>query len=348
MIRIEALPASDGDCLWVEWSEPSGAHGRMIVDGGRGNTLRKRFGELAPDKRFVDLMVCTHIDIDHIGGLIELLTDPPEGFAVGEFWFNGRRHLREDLAGPRQGEQLELLLDRMPVRWNAAFGGGAVVVSDAGPLPTARLGSLAITLVAPGRRELARLDATWLEAITEPIEPLRDRPLPPGESPIPLADLVDLPHLPDTGAANGSSIAFIAEHDDGGRILFAADAPAETLLPGLRRFVPELPVRIDLCKVPHHGSARNVSRELVAALDCRNWLFSTSGARHGHPHRAAVARIVAAAPNQVLWFNYHSLTTEEYASTATAQPYRFDAVHPNPVLPGMALRVSGDGVERVG
>jgi hypothetical protein len=221
-----------------------------------------------------------------------------------------------------------------------------VVVPDDGPLPTVRLGAMRLTLIAPGWKELARLEGAWPEAVIESIEPLRDRPLPPGVAPTPLAELIDSPYSPDRGETNGSSIAFIAEHDAGGRILFAADAPAETLLAGVRRVGSGGVVSVDLCKVPHHGSRHNVSRELVAALDCRNWLFSTSGARHGHPHRAAIARIVSTA-GQVLWFNYHSLTTEEFADATVADRFEFRSVHADPLRPGLVLSVTGRGVDRV-
>jgi len=42
MIHIEALPADDGDCLWIEWLDEGGATHRMLIDGGRGNPGRHR------------------------------------------------------------------------------------------------------------------------------------------------------------------------------------------------------------------------------------------------------------------------------------------------------------------
>ena len=44
VIRIEALPAQDGDCLWLEWPDSDGVLHRMLVDGGRGSPTRVRKG----------------------------------------------------------------------------------------------------------------------------------------------------------------------------------------------------------------------------------------------------------------------------------------------------------------
>ncbi|GAA2216425.1 hypothetical protein GCM10009850_118940 [Nonomuraea monospora] len=347
MISIEALPAADGDCLWVEWAH-RGRTRRMIVDGGRGSVLLERLHRLPEDDRHIDLIVCTHIDVDHIDGLVALFGQPPPGLSVGQVWFNGRRHLRQDIAGPRQGDRLEVLLDRAGTPWNTAFGGGAVVVPDRGDLPAVRFAGLTFTLLAPDRRALARLDAAWPDVLADLLPPLEGRRMTDEDAATPLADLASAPYTPDTTAANGSSIAFIAEHEDGGRILFAADSPAEALLNGLRRLGEGTPVALDVCKVPHHGSARNVSTDLVSHLACDHWLFSTSGARHAHPDRRAIARIVAGRPRSTLVFNYSSRTTSPYGDDAESARFGFRTLLPRGDRPGVTLRVSAGRVETTG
>ncbi|KUL21591.1 MBL fold metallo-hydrolase [Actinoplanes awajinensis] len=344
MIRIEALPARDGDCLWVEW-EHEGRTRRMLVDGGRGRAAARRIEALSIDDRHVDLVVCTHIDADHIEGILDLFAQPPAGFTAGEVWFNGQRHLRDDVTGPRQGSRLELILGRAGVPWNARFGNGAVAVAEDGPLPVKQLPGLTVTLLAPGPAELSSLDRAWPDVLAELDDPLQGRRGPDPDAGVDLAALVDRLSTPDESAANGSSIAFLAEHADGGRVLFTADAPAAPLLAGLRRLAPDgAPVPVALCKVPHHGSHHNVSTALVAALDCPNWLLSTSGAGHGHPDRRAIARIVAGSPGATLWFNYASGTTAEYAEPGA---HGYHAVHPAPGHEGIALEVENGRVTEV-
>jgi len=55
------------------------------------------------------------------------------------------------------------------------------------------------------------------------------------------------------------------------------------------------PVKLDLVKLPHHGSRNNVSKELVAAVDCPLWVVSSDGTQFRHPDPQAIARILTGA-----------------------------------------------------
>lgn len=356
MIQVEALPAQDGDCLWLEWADRDGVTRRMLVDGGRGRpsrlpkALAERLARQPEDRRGFDVIVCTHIDADHIGGLLALVDDPPPGFRAADFWFNGRDHV--DVLGPVQGDQLSARLRNSPVPWNRAFSGGAVVAPRSGNLPVIELPGLRITLLSPTRAQLSMLGSKWPRIVAEVDADLSfERPPPDtlrGEKDDPTVDLHRLVRRtfePDKSAANASSIAFIAEDDDGGRVLFAGDASAEVLVASLRRLAGRGRYPIDLCKVPHHGSRHNTSSELLDLLDCSHWLISTSGARYGHPGREAMARILCRPEPATVWFNYHSPTTEEYADPELGDRYGFTAIHPPAQRAGIGLAVERGRVE---
>src|SRR6478752_7301035 len=111
-IHIEVLPARLGDCLLVECRRPTGPTWRMLVDGGPPDTwplLEARLRRLDPADRHIDVAVITHIDNDHIGGMLELLASDLAA-DVADFWFNGPPHLPQSGPGrPRsvgQGESL--------------------------------------------------------------------------------------------------------------------------------------------------------------------------------------------------------------------------------------------------
>ena len=360
MIQLEALPGDDGDCLWIEWPDRNGATHRMLVDGGRGSPrqippgLAERLARQPADQRDFDLLVCTHIDVDHIGGLLALANKPPPGFRVADVWFNGRRHL--DLLGPAQGDELSAAFTRRAMPWNTAFGGGPVFVPLRGDLPVVELPGLRITLLSPARAQLARLGRSWPQVLADaeaglaparpPADVLRRED---ADRDVELRGLTKRPYTPDPSAANGSSIAFLAEDDDGDRVLLAADATAEVLAASLRRAAAGgRDYRVDVCKVPHHGSRHNTSPELLSLLDCRHWLISTSGQRHSHPHREAMARILCRPDEATAWFNYRGPTTEEYAGPALGARYGFSAEHPQAGDPGIALRLDRGRVERAG
>jgi Metallo-beta-lactamase superfamily len=99
MLRLQMLPAGCGDCLWLEYGTPP-ATNIVIIDGGLRDTataLRNRIQaasrERGVDVLPVELLVVTHIDNDHILGIIELLKNAPSVLRVNDVWFNGRPQL---------------------------------------------------------------------------------------------------------------------------------------------------------------------------------------------------------------------------------------------------------------
>jgi hypothetical protein len=78
----------------------------------------------------------THVDADHIDGVVRLLAEESLLPAFRDVWFNAYKHLAPGLLGARGGEQLTTQLTGSG-RWNDAFGGEAypVVVPDTGPAP---------------------------------------------------------------------------------------------------------------------------------------------------------------------------------------------------------------------
>ena len=122
----------------------------------------------------------------------------------------------------------------------------------------------------------------------------------------------------DNSAANGSSIAFLAEFA-GKSCLFLADAYHEVITSSLKRLLLQREQRIlkvDAVKVAHHGSAGNVSDELLALIDSPRFLVSTNGSRFRHPDAEAMQRIIARSLHQppTLCFNYDGKTTRRWAA----------------------------------
>src|SRR6266545_4956913 len=114
MLTLEMLPADQGDCLWIEYTD-AGQTRRILIDGGTPSTyprLKKRIEALPlPERRF-ELFVVTHVDSDHIGGAVKLIDDPADGLTFGDVWFNGFGHLPkpDDQLGAKQGEELTRML----------------------------------------------------------------------------------------------------------------------------------------------------------------------------------------------------------------------------------------------
>ena len=99
MFRLEMLPARCGDCLLLEYGPP-GASRLVVIDGGLGETAAVLWNRLeglrherGAETLEIELLVVTHIDNDHIVGIIELLKAGHPTLKIHDIWFNGRPQL---------------------------------------------------------------------------------------------------------------------------------------------------------------------------------------------------------------------------------------------------------------
>lgn len=245
-----------------------------------------------------------------------------------------------------QGAMISTRIDGR--QWNAAFQGAPIFVPAAGPLPVRTLpGGLRLTLLSPTLDKLEKLRAAWDRALERAeLDPsdedalrkrldgrtafraggLRRRPRP--EEMLSSAALALGPI--DNAVANGSSIAVIAEYE-GRRIALLGDAHAPTLTSALRRLAAatgEARLRLDAVKMPHHGSAANLSEELVNRVDCKTWLVSTDGSLFNHPDDEALHTVVRCVPGARLVFNYRSARTASWGDAAMRSAHGHEAFYP--------------------
>ncbi|MBK8168674.1 MAG: hypothetical protein IPK64_22225 [bacterium] len=335
-VRIEMLSAQHGDCLWVEYGDSTCAY-RFLIDGGpigAFSALEQRVNNLPSGDKNFELIVLSHVDTDHTDGLIRLFAGfKPSLFAVKDVWFNGWRHLEpaHGLLGGRQGEFFSALLARrLPEgHWNGAFNGQAVVVPDQSALPERVLaGGLKLTLLSPTPATLSKMREAWRKAIDHEFGPgdleaawerlAQQRRFRPGEgllgSTPELDALLEKQSRPDRAAANGASIAFLAEFADK-RCLFLADAHPNVICASLKRLLKDRGLErlaVDAVKVSHHGSKGNTTDELLSLIESPRFLFSTNGAQFKHPDREAVQRIIGRSRDRelTLYFNYKTKFNE--------------------------------------
>jgi hypothetical protein len=378
MFTIEMLPASLGDALWVEYGDP--AHpSRFLIDGGLVGTvdiIEQRIREVAEKEGGrcrLELLVLSHVDADHIEGLIKLLGRRDLPLDIDDLWFNGWRHLPEpdsdpdgDFLGAKQGEFLAALIRERGLSWNQSFGGDTVYVPgpDKGPLPRRKLhGGMELTLVSPTFKELVKLSRRWedeledaglLHATHEELLAAlgRERKLAPdddflSDEAIDVNELVESRQRKDTSPANGSSIAFVGSFE-GKRCLFAGDAYWNVLRDNVLRLAQEENserLALDAFKVPHHGSRNNLGDELLAALDCRRFLISTNGSRFGHPDNEAIARLVggkwrpdpAADRTVEVRFNYRTEFNRDWDDAQLSSTWNYEALYPEDGSEGLVV-----------
>ncbi len=339
-LEVQFLPAREGDAIWIRWGAAELDH-QMFIDMGTeatGEAIAERLLGLDVADRSFELLVVSHVDRDHIGGVLTCVSDrddPIEGLRFGDFWFNGWDHLHDRVPpapnphlepmGGVMGERLSKWL--RTTRWNGHFGRGRIVSGDTSLETVEFADDLSLTILGPTAQRLTELIDDWEDEVHAALEKgsldpddvsdgLRPPTHPGLESYGPkvrpvLADRIDLEELAatrtgkDPSDANGSSISLLLRWGDDVAVLLCGDAYADDLVDAFELLGGGAPVEFDVFKLPHHGSKKNVTTDLVGAVRCPYWLFSTDGNRFRHPDPTAIARILTArvTPDPTLGFN---------------------------------------------
>jgi hypothetical protein len=348
---IEMLPAENGDCLWIEYGEAQRPH-RFVIDCG----AKSAAGLLADRLKstLLELFVLTHIDADHISGVVPLFGNPALQLSVGDVWFNGWRQISRFL-GVRQGEEFTDLLESKNLPWNRAMtraGDGVpapVTVAAGQSLPVYELpGGMRLTVLSPGKAQLERMARNWKKALLE-LNPQKVAMHGKKPAPQPVKDftafklepLASAPAKPDPSVPNGSSIALLAEF--GGRaVLLTGDAHAEVLIDSIGQLMRERgesgKLKLDAIKLSHHGSGNATTIPLLQTIECGRYLVSTNGNIFNHPDREAIARVIlhgGKAPT--LCFNYKSEMNGLWGERILQERYGYATKYPDGE--GMGLRV---------
>lgn len=332
---FEALPARYGDSLFLTF-EDGGQVRRMLIDAGPATVyqtaVRKRLiaakaeagGELT-----LDAIMVSHVDEDHILGLLDLfaelqdaeqrrqpwpwdvkwllhnsfdaLMDEGEGGMARELGgetllasLGGAAALSAALGGDREfGHAAELVL--------ASYAQGAKLSTlaaalriirnppDGSPILSAdaprvlKLGAASFIVVGPRKRELEKLRKAW-DKWRETVKAKKK----------PTAELAA---TLDTSVPNLSSIVALLEHG-GAKVLLTGDARSDYIHEGLRAAgLTDAAGRlhVDILKMPHHGSIRNVTSGFLKEVTADHYVASGDGT-YGNPDRATLDLIEQARP----------------------------------------------------
>ena len=276
-------------------------------------------------------MVVSHVDDDHINGILDLATAIDEAqrqaralpATVTEVWHNAfgdmeflaefadepglQEAIRDVHADPAalvpagateqddptigditagaqsvgQGRQLDQLLTTIRIPRNISFDDRGNFARNGPPLD---LEGLKVTVVAPNDGMLELLRTEWRKELKKLLKKQIARKT-AGISA--LAAAFDDPSVP-----NQSSIVLLVQFEQKSMLL-TGDARGDHLLQALTDDPTiDLPLRVDLFKVPHHGSAHSNGAALFKAVIADHYVISGNG-EHGNPHPAALKELFA-------------------------------------------------------
>jgi hypothetical protein len=330
---FEALPARYGDCLLLKL-ESGGDFVRLLIDGGP-HTVFKNFlqprlekeraalGLDRGDPLLIEAVMVSHVDEDHIVGILDFFgamrqaddRSKPRPYDVKYLLHNsldslldegeggGARSLRREtiLAGlggedalrqirPDFNHTALLVLQSYPQGSRLATLAAAVNVKrnppdertimykDRQKPRVMHLGDAVLKIVGPREDEVTELREKWQshkKGVTSD---------------------ADLAAYLDDSVPNLSSIVVLLECR-GRTVLLTGDALGNKVLEGLAAAGTVLPLRVDILKLPHHGSIRNVDKDFFQKIRADHYVASGDGT-FGNPDRETLEMLAKVRPNE--------------------------------------------------
>lgn len=324
IFTLEALQAKHGDSLLLHYGKETSPE-LIIIDGGPGGVfdtslhprLRQIKEKRSPEKPLpVRMMMVSHIDDDHINGILELtklLIEQQEREEqllcdITTLWHNSFDEILEnnetevisatlnsvvklssagELTFPpnlftdkppaaiavsvAQGRRLRDNAEKLSLLINDPFE-KLVILPKEKKTPLKIDDQLKFTVLGPTQTRLENLQKDWDVKLKQ----LQKKK--PAEAQALAAEFID------KSVYNLSSIVVLAEAD-GKTMLLTGDALGSDIIESLKR-IGKLKqgeiLHVDLLKMPHHGSMRNIDREFLRTVTADHYVMSADG-KHDNP-----------------------------------------------------------------
>jgi beta-lactamase superfamily II metal-dependent hydrolase len=328
-MTIKFLKAFKGDSILLSFIDDKNIERNILIDGGTGSTYyenkSRKNGDLyhlietiKTNEQKIDLLILTHIDDDHIGGILRWFSKDKTAFnLIDKVWFNSGKIISEYLK-VKENEELEVELDNFEDEFtsvpqakkfedylieNNIWDKRIILKGN-----IEEVNGVKIQILSPTNEKLEKL-------LSEFKKPKYDYFTVGNESDwnIPLKEFIteensnEYKFDEDDSIPNGSSIAFILTLNEK-KYIFLGDSHPTDILESLKEnYSKENPIIVEFLKVSHHGSSRNTSKELLEIIKTNNYIISTDGTSHNLPNKRTFARIVNKNPNATIHFNYGKL-----------------------------------------
>lgn len=265
----------------------------------------------------LSMVMVSHLDDDHING-IHALTDfmiqlksghQPIPFDIENLWCNNfddiigniqlptvagvaaasvasaakaalpklsnkQSHIAAVIASVDQGRKLRNNAKQLGLVVNKPFkakNGLAVMVRGDIGQKAISLGGAKITVIHPNTERLEKLQKEWDKKLKEAAKK--------GDGTVKVATIAKLLTGMDTSPYNLSSIVCLVEVGKR-KILLTGDARMDDIEEGLKKnkLLKNGKLKVDIFKLPHHGSIRNATKDLLKIIQADHYVISADGA----------------------------------------------------------------------
>ena len=320
IFSLEVLRAKHGDSLLLHYGDPDDPK-LIVIDGGpkgvckdallpRLEALRdERGGELT-----IENLMVSHVDQDHVRGVLDFARALDQddtlrsGFKVKTLWLDSFEdtvgdgpaisaaagaapaeveggEIAAEIASVGEARDLRVLARKFDWPINKGFDELVMAPDDAGV--EIDLGPLKLTVVGPRAAELEELREEWVKEVKTILKKEKSA--------------AEVSEYLDDSVYNLSSIVCLAELD-GKRMLLTGDARGDKILLGLeaaKLLSKDKPLKVDLLKMPHHGSSRNLKPEFFERIKAPVMVISANG-KDENPDLTTLEMISAACKDDEL------------------------------------------------
>lgn len=298
-MKIKFLKAGSGDCILIRVNAQN-----ILIDGGNDDSqLLIQLDVIHAKGEVLDLIIITHHDEDHILGILNVLKElkkerfgDPKKF-VKKILFNSPRKVlgieifeSDNFLSYRQACDVEELITELNLDWDICteetepIKFGAAVFKFLSPIST--------DLTKYGNQEGAFLSSQyrsdWDSRIKELLLNVDDASL-------------------DQSLPNQTSIVILIENKES-RVLLTGDVTPKRLNTVITEYLNEVgkgELSLDYMKLPHHGSYRSLSRELLSKINCSNFIISTNSSRYYLPNKRAIVKVLTHVSNSGSKIKFH-------------------------------------------
>lgn len=312
-INLYILKALSGDSLFLSFKGNDNEVYHVLIDGGMPNTFNQSIKKILENIDYLNYIFLTHIDRDHIGGILKLISSSYKN-KIKNIFFNSGNLIKiqnSTLISENDGKELVKYINEstsiksnkkeITIETNFDFGG------------------LKVSFLSPTYQALKLFNENYsLGTIKEEALISDSTNI---ETDLNLEELSKLKFNEKSlsnDISNGVSLAMLLEYS-GKKILLLGDAKDSVLIQSLvnQGYKNQAGKRlnIDYIKLSHHGSKYHTNNEFLSLIECSNFIISTNGSGNfKHPNIEIIARILC-HPNRNIEqkiFFYFNYPKEEY------------------------------------
>ncbi len=336
-MKVNVLKVFNGDCIHISY-EHNGKPINIVIDSGSRKAYEREEKEPRPPRKTIiidgefknlinrieniDLLILTHVDNDHLGGIKAWMeSEEFDSSKIKKIWFNSGQLINEYFTTNLENENYQELEVKEFDSVKTSIADGVYfedkiaeygmwdrkIIKAGDTYDDKELGANFLIL-SPTEKNLKNLLIKWEK---EQPNSIKTSDISTNEEyQKTLTELLKKDkNSSDPSKHNGSSIAFILEADNK-KILFLGDCLHRTIVKSLKKLEIKS-LELDLVKISHHGSKNNTSNKLLKLIKCNKYVISTDGSRHNHPNKVTFARIINHNPNCEIYLNYKD-ELEEY------------------------------------